>query len=246
MTRLVLIIAAAAAASCATVAPAPPGTPPLVIHVADPLVPATLAVDVAWEARCEATSTDLDITSDHDSISIGTSSSRDVVACDRQAFTARASCVPGPCTIVAGLGGTSRTVRVAFGQLGPHRLTLVVDNGAITKTWTGDVEVVVADALRIGCSYFDGATTRPCGDGGARATMVFAISADAFAGGRRLAGAQPTVRLIDARSDGPTPTAAGLLVEDDGVHWRAYQAGRYLLRAQFDGLIADLPLVVAP
>ncbi len=245
MTRLVLTIAAAAAASCATVAPAPPGTPPLVIQLADPLVPATLAIDVAWEAQCEATSTDLDITSDHESIDIGTTSSRDVVACNRQAFSARARCVPGPCTVVAGLGGTSRTVRIAFGQLGPHRLTLVVDNGAIAKTWTGDVEVVVADALRIGCAYFDGVTTRPCGDGGARANMVFALSADAFAGGRRLAGARPRVRLIDARSDGPTPTA-GLIAEDDGVHWRAYQAGRYLLRAEFDGLIADLPLLVAP
>ncbi|MBL8623975.1 MAG: hypothetical protein JNK64_21890 [Myxococcales bacterium] len=244
MTRLAFI--AAAAAACATVSPAPPGTPPLVIQLADPLVPETLAVDVAWEARCEATSTNLDITSDHESLDIGTSTSRDAVACNRQAFTARASCVPGPCTVVAGLGGTSRTVRVAFGQLGPHRLTLVIANGAIAKTWTGDVEVVVADALRIGCSYFDGVTTRPCRDGVARASMVFAISADAFAGGRRLAGARPTVRLIDARSDGPTPTAAGLIAEGDGVHWRAYQPGRYLLRAEFDGLIADLPLVVAP
>lgn len=230
--RQILLASIGALAACRSVSPAPPGTPPLVVETVDHVVAGTMAVGVRWEAQCDETWSLPFLTGDKESLSIGVDRSKSLVSCNEQGFSARVRCNPGPCTIVKGLGGTSRTLEIAFGALGKHTVTLVIDNGSIEKTWTSDVEVVIPDAIRIGCSVFDGEAVHACEGQPLRRGALFRLTAAVFAGGRRVPSAAPRLETT------------GLLSHDG--QFRANAPGTYVVRARFDGLLAELILVVEP
>ncbi len=148
-----------------------------------------LEVEAQWDARCKDTFLKLEGGSKDPKFRIGSES----VDCNDQKFSAKANCEPGPCAVIKGGRGGSRTLTIGFGKAGHHVVNLTLDNKKVRQEKSFEVDVYRSDALKLSCLVRINDTTMPCSGQSYPVNSEFTFRAEVYAQGKLLPNVYPKI-----------------------------------------------------
>jgi hypothetical protein len=200
-----------------------------------------LELEVSWNDTCEFTRSSRDRVEGEQgpTFELGrTTTSTWLGECNGRRFDVTARCSPGPCGVLAGHRGSDRRLHIGFGAPGVHELHLAMRGEGVETEWVKQIEVVVADEIRIACRVIDWSSSDPCPavvHTGRHGDVVVAISVAVLAGDAALEGARPTLTVNGERR----------APDVDSTRWNLrLGVGQYAIEARFGELVTELPLDV--